>query len=79
MTKVIHKKLRGDMGQTLGRANSRIYIDPTRHRTAKQYLDTCIHEKLHLMFPEMSETEVRRRAKDLREFLWGLGFRQVKQ
>lgn len=68
MTKVIVKNL-GRHG-ALGLADTEkkvIEIDP--RQKPKQYLDTLLHEALHISFPEMSETKVKKVAKEIRDSL----------
>lgn len=80
MTKVIHKKLGRE--KAVGMTNelnpkSKIFIDPRQR--PKSYLGTLIHEKLHLLFPEFSETKILKLEKELRDLLWENHYRQVKQ
>lgn len=68
MTKVIIKNL-GRHG-ALGLADTEkkvIEIDP--RQKPKQYLDTLIHEALHISFPDMSETKVKKVAKEIRDIV----------
>lgn len=75
-TKIIERKLGLKLfGQALFDDNV-IEIDP--RQTSEEYLDTLIHEKLHLMFPRWTEAKVTKTANDLSEFLWDLKYRQVK-
>ena len=76
MTKVIVKNL-GRHG-ALGMADTEkkvIEIDP--RQKPKQYLDTLIHEALHISFPDMSETKVKRVAKEIRDIVWDHNYRWV--
>jgi hypothetical protein len=76
MTKVIVKNL-GRHG-ALGLADTEkkvIEIDP--RQKPKQYLDTLIHEALHISFPDMSETKVKRVAKEIRDIVWDHNYRWV--
>lgn len=52
-----------------------IEIDP--RQSAKNYLDTCIHEALHVLFPEASEKQIRIKTKKLTKVLWDIGYRKV--
>lgn len=56
--------------------HNQIHIDP-RQKIAKNRFDTEIHEFLHIRFPDWSETKVRKEAKAMRDFLWGLKYRKV--
>lgn len=76
MTKVIVKNL-GRHG-ALGLADTEkkvIEIDP--RQKPKQYLDTLINEALHISFPEMSETKVKKVAKEIRDIVWDHNYRWV--
>lgn len=76
MTKVIIKNL-GRHG-ALGLADTEkkvIEIDP--RQKPKQYLDTLIHEALHISFPDMSETKVKKVAKEIRDIVWDHNYRWV--
>ncbi len=80
-TKIVEVKLgrhrvggRGVYGFALKDRN-RILIDPRQR--GRTYLDTIIHEKLHLMFPEWSERRVIRTARELTTMLWNHSYRRV--
>lgn len=45
--------------------------------SGKDYLDTVIHEVLHVQNPKWPEITVEARAKEMAEILWKLGFRWV--
>lgn len=80
MTKVIEKKLGREraLGQTVKEhPRAVIQIDP--RQKPKSYLGTLIHEKLHIMFPDWSESKIIRAEKELTDLLWENHYRQVKQ
>jgi hypothetical protein len=78
MSKVIEKKLGREKAYGMVfPPSSKIYIDP--RQTPKSYLGTLIHEKLHVMFPDWSETRVRKAEKELANLLWKSGYRKVLQ
>jgi hypothetical protein len=52
-----------------------IEIDP--RQTSKDYLDTLIHETLHILFPEMSEYRVGKTANVITKIVWEKGYRRV--
>lgn len=52
-----------------------IELDPRQH--PKDFLDTAIHEYLHLIFPDWDEKKVKVTANKLSKFLWKLKYRQV--
>lgn len=80
-TKIIEVKLgrhriqgRSVFGFALQDRN-KILIDPRQR--GRTYMDTIIHEKLHLLFPEWSETKVIKTSKELTMLLWNLSYRRV--
>ena len=80
MTKVIHKKLGRHKAWGLvdeKRPNSKILIDPRQR--PKAYMGTLIHERLHLLFPDFSETKILRLEREIAKLLWENNYRQVKQ
>ena len=81
MSKVIEKKLGRHKAYGLvnepGMPKGKIFIDPRQR--PKSYLGTLIHEKLHVMFPDWSETKVRKAEKELADLLWQNGYRKVLQ
>lgn len=54
-----------------------IEIDPTQ--SAEDYLDTLIHESLHLAFPFLEESVILKGAGDVAKILWAAGFRKTTQ
>lgn len=54
---------------------NRILIDP--RQKGRTYMDTIIHEKLHLLFPEWSESKVMRAAREITSLLWSHSYRRV--
>ena len=49
-----------------------------RDLATKAGLETCLHESAHALYPLMSEEKVTQSAHDQARFLWGLGYRHVK-
>lgn len=77
MTKVIVKKLGKQRAWGLADTDKKVIeIDP--RQKPKQYLDTLIHEGLHIAFPEASETRIKKETKKLRDILWDHGYRWVE-
>ena len=75
-TKVVHKKLGRE--QAFGQAtieHNKIEID--ERLTTYRYLLILTHEKLHILFPDWSETKVRQVASQLSKFYWHNNFRWV--
>lgn len=52
-----------------------IEIDP--RMVARRYLDTLIHEMLHILFPDASETKVNRAARAIAIAAWEKGYRRM--
>lgn len=73
--KIVHTKL--------GRQNSwgladddTIYID-TRCK-GRKHMSIALHETLHVVFPTMSEKEVRMAGNELARVMWKLHYRRVE-
>ncbi len=81
MTKVVEKKLGRYKAYAIIPApltrKSRIEIDP--RQKPKSYLNSLIHEKLHLIFPDWSESKVNKTASQLTNFLWENNYRKIIQ
>ena len=54
-----------------------IEIDP--RQTSKNYLDTLIHELLHVYNPEWSETKVSKTATEMTQIIWTKNYRRIKR
>ena len=76
--KVIDKKLgrQKAVGQAYTDAKV-IEIDP--RQTSKNYLDTLIHELLHVYNPEWSETKVSKTANEMTDIIWKKNYRRIKR
>ena len=76
-TKVEYRKLRTVWGYAYVNENKIHLWDNLRHpRYAKKHLEVLIHEKLHIMFPDLDETAILRHGKDLSQFLWDNGYKK---
>ena len=75
--KVIDKKLgrQKAVGQAYTDAKV-IEIDPRQR--SKQYLDTLIHEMLHVYNPEWSESKVTKTANEMTDIIWSKNYSKVK-
>ena len=73
--KIVERKLGREKayGQCFG--DGLIELDPRMN--SKQYLNVSIHELLHHIFTEMSETQVNKTASITSEELWNLGYRRI--
>ena len=76
--KVIDKKLgrQKAVGQAYTDAKV-IEIDP--RQKSKNYLDTLIHELLHVYNPEWSETKVSKTANEITDIIWKKNYRRIKR
>ena len=54
-----------------------IEIDP--RQTSKNYLDTLIHELLHVYNPEWSENKVSKTANEITDIIWKKNYRRIKR
>jgi hypothetical protein len=80
-TKIIEMKLgrhriggNGVYGFAL-KTRNKILIDP--RQKGRTYMDTLIHEKLHILFPDWSETKVLSTAREITGMLWLHSYRRV--
>ena len=76
--KVIDKKLgrQKAVGQAYSDARV-IEIDPRQR--SKNYLDTLIHEMLHVYNPEWSENKVSKTANEMTDIIWKKNYRRIKR
>jgi hypothetical protein len=54
-----------------------IEVDPRQN--PKEYMDTLIHEALHLLEPDWSEKKVCAYARKISRLLWSLGYRRLQE
>lgn len=70
-TKVEYRKLRTAWGYAYINQNKIALWDKLKHKKyAKKHLEILIHEKLHLMFPDLSEEVINQHGKEMSGFLW---------
>jgi hypothetical protein len=74
MVKVVERKLGRERAAGLAWGDQTIEIDP--RQAPRSYLGTAIHELLHQVFPEKSETAIRRGTATMTGVLWQLGYRR---
>ena len=77
MIQIVERKLGRERAYGLAWTDELIEVDP--RQKPRDYLGTVIHEALHQVFPEKSESEVARCASTLTRLLWGVGYRRVKR
>lgn len=59
-----------------GQKQNEVTIDP--RQGDKEMLYTCIHEGLHIAFPELSEDEIIRAERIIGQVPWKMGYRRKK-
>jgi len=74
-TKVVYKKLRTAWGYAYIHENKIVLYDKLR---GKKHLEIIIHEKLHLIFPDLEEEAIKRHGKSISDLLWSEGYRLIK-
>ena len=76
--KVIDKKLgrQKALGQAYTDAKV-IEVDP--RQKSKNYLDTLIHEMLHVYNPDWSESKVSKTANEMTDIIWQKNYRRIKR
>lgn len=75
-TKVIHRPLGREGAYGIAHIGyNKIEIDP--RLKGKKYIEILLHEKLHLLNPEWSETKVLKQSKELAKLLWQNNVRWV--
>jgi len=72
---IIERKLGREkaMGQAY-KDDGLIEIDP--RQSAQDYLETVVHEVMHVVFPAMSEDDVTNSSKIIGQALWEVGYRK---
>lgn len=74
--KIVERKLGRE--RALGQAfkeDKLIEIDP--RQPSKEYLDTVLHEGLHIVFPTLTERRVAAVSRKLSKLVWKQGFRRT--
>ena len=54
-----------------------VEIDP--RQCPSKYLDTLIHEALHIEFPERGERKILRAGHAIAKVVWQMGFRKIEE
>ena len=76
--KVIDKKLGRQRAVGQAYSDTRVIeIDP--RQTSKNYLDTLIHELLHVYNPEWSENKITKTANEMTAIIWKKNYRRIKR
>lgn len=76
--KIEHKKIGRHHAVGLAYKKENLIVIDERQK-GKDYLDTAIHELLHIYLPNMLEAEVNQLANNLTESLWDLKIRRVDE
>ena len=76
--KIVEKKLGREKawGQFWQGVNL-VEIDP--RQKSRRYLNTLIHELLHYMYPNDSESKVKKNADILSKYIWVKNFRRISK
>lgn len=76
-TKIVYRKLGRENAWGIAHiGKNKIELDPTLK--TKKHLEILLHEKLHLLNPEWSETKVINQSKGLAKLLWENHYRWVE-
>jgi len=54
-----------------------IVVDP--RQDSREYMNTLIHERLHLLYPKWTEATVIRTSNALTELLWDCNYRKISK
>ncbi len=74
-TKVEYRKLRTAWGYAYINQNKIVLYDKLK---GKKHLEIILHEKLHILFPDMDEDAVVRNSRAICDLLWSEGYRMFK-
>ena len=76
--KVIDKKLGRQKAVGQAYTDARVIeVDPRQR--SKSYLDTLIHEMLHVYNPDWSESKVSKTANEMTDIIWSKNYRRIKR
>ena len=75
--RVVEKKLGRSGALGFAYDDGEIAIDP--RQPPREYLDTLVHESLHIAFPKMSEREIISASRTISGTLWRQNYRKVSQ
>jgi hypothetical protein len=56
---------------------SLIEIDP--RQKSKGFMETAIHEALHILFPKLSEKQIITKSRAITDVLWRLNIRRIME
>lgn len=73
--KVVERKLGRE--QALGQAHSDGLVEIDPRQVSKEYLDTMIHEMLHIYFPDTPEWKIAKVATKMARTLWKSKYRRL--
>lgn len=74
-TKVEYRKLRTAWGYAYINQNKIILYDKLK---GKKHLEIILHEKLHILFPDLDEDAIIRYSRAICDLLWSQGYRMFK-
>jgi hypothetical protein len=64
-------------GQAWQDGSMLIEVDP--RQPEKKLICVALHESLHVVFPELSETKVDKAAWKIARLLWRMGYRRIRE
>jgi hypothetical protein len=73
--KIIYKKLGREQAHGIAESDGIIYLDP--RLKGKKHLEICVHECLHLLYPNDTELAIIKKSITLTKVLWKEGYRRV--
>ena len=73
---IIEKKLGRE--RIYGQAHDDGLVEIDSRLSPRKHLEIAIHEILHILHPEASETKVLLNARKMRNELWKMGYRRLK-
>jgi hypothetical protein len=74
-TKVEYRKLRTAWGYAYINQNKIVLYDKLK---GKKHLEIMLHEKLHILFPELDEKAIINHSREICNLLWSEGYRIFK-
>jgi hypothetical protein len=54
-------------------------IELDKHQPSREYLNSCLHEMLHCILPDLHEKHITKMADIMSDVLWRRGFRRIKR
>ena len=74
--RIKYRKLGKEKAWGIAHSDGLIEIDPSVK--SKKHLEIVIHEVLHILFPEASESEIENKSITLTKILWSEHYRRIE-